>query len=86
MSGANQNPASAWEAIVDATDIGPTLATRHGAPRALRGIFCTVSGTAVLEDQYGNQETFELTAGAVYPLRPKQKVSGTSTIIALYGD
>ena len=81
------NPAPMWETMANGVKIGPSLVDPQGVQQEVRGVYCAAAGNAVLEDAKGNTEDFTgLIAGQVYPLRPVQKVSGSATLIALYGD
>ena len=70
-----------------------TAATGNNQSTSLhiRGMYCAVAGNALLRyvEEDGtttvNIDFTGLVAGAVYPFCPQQKVSGSATLIALYG-
>lgn len=87
MSSELTAPAPQWAEIQnDGTLIGAVTVDSHNNKFPIRGVFCTASGTAELEDADGTIISFSAVAGTIYPLRPTKSTSNTSaTLYALYG-
>lgn len=81
------DPAPQWAQIAnDGTLIANVTVDRIKTQFGIRGVFCTVSGLAELEDADGTVISFPAVAGTTYPLRPTASTSNTTaTLYALYG-